>query len=68
MTGTRWSEIRKKPLTNKQLRERLDNIESFDEIYKPPLLKLVHNPDKYASNRIREPPPPETPWCLVLQL
>ena len=30
MTGTRWSEMEKKRYTNKQLGERLDNIESFD--------------------------------------
>ena len=33
MTGTKWSDIREKRLTNKQLHEHLDNIESFDEIY-----------------------------------
>ena len=33
MTGAKWSDIREKCLTNKQLCERLDNIESFDEIY-----------------------------------
>ena len=31
--ATKWSDIREKHLTNKQLHERLDNIESFDEIY-----------------------------------
>ena len=31
MTGTKWSEIREKRLTNKQLREGLDNIDFFDE-------------------------------------
>ena len=33
MTGITWSEIREKCLTNKRLHERLDNIESFNEIY-----------------------------------
>ena len=33
MTGTKWSDIREKRLTNEQLRERLDNIEYFEEIY-----------------------------------
>ena len=33
MVGTRWNGIREKRLTKKQLRERLDNIESFHEIY-----------------------------------
>ena len=33
MIGTKWSDTREKLLTNKQLRECLDNIESFDETY-----------------------------------
>ena len=33
MTGTKWRDIREKRPTNKQLHERLDNIESFNEIY-----------------------------------
>ena len=32
-TGTKWSHIREKHLTNKQLHKRLDNIESSNEIY-----------------------------------
>ena len=33
MTGTKWRDLREKRITNKQPCERLDNIESFDEIY-----------------------------------
>ena len=33
MTGSKRNEISKKHLTNKQLCERLENIEPFDEIY-----------------------------------
>ena len=64
MTGTNWNEIREKRLTNKQLRERLDNIESFDKIYNRCCLKLVRKTGKYASNRIIELPPPR--YFLVL--
>ena len=62
MTGTEWSEIREKHLTKKQLRECLDNIESFDEIYNCCCLnwfvKLANMPATESENR----PPPETPW------
>ena len=65
MTGTKWSDIRKKPITNKQLRERLDTIESFDEIYNHRCLnwniKLAVMPATESENR-----PPKTPWYLVL--
>ena len=61
MTGTRWSEIREKRLTNKQLRERLDNIESFDEIYNRRCLnwfvKLANMPATESENRL--------PWKLL---
>ena len=56
MTWTRWREIREKHLTNKQLRESLVNIESVDDIYNRRCLNWFEN-GKYASNRIREPPP-----------
>ena len=56
MTGTKWSEIREKCLTNKQLCERLDNIESFDEIYNHRCLnwfiKLAVMPATESENRL----------------
>jgi len=33
MTGTKWKEIRESRISNKSLREKLDNIEPFDKIY-----------------------------------
>ena len=33
MTGNRWREIRENRISNKSLREKLDNIDSFEEIY-----------------------------------
>ena len=33
MTGTKWKEVRENRITNKSLREKLDNIDSFDEMY-----------------------------------
>ena len=56
MTGTKWSDIREKRITNKQLRERLDNIESFDEIYNHRCLnwfiKLAVMPATESENRL----------------
>ena len=54
-TGTKWSDIREKRLTNKQLSERLDNIESFNEIYNRRCLnwfiKLAVMPATESQNR-----------------
>ena len=54
--GTKWSDIREKRLTHKQLRERLDNIESFDEIYNHRCLnwfiKLANMPATESDNRL----------------
>ena len=48
-------EVREKRLTNKQLRERLDDIESFDEIYNGCCLnwfeKLANMPATESENR-----------------
>ena len=53
---TKWSEIREKRLTNKQLRERLDNIESIDEICNHRCLnwivKLAVMPTTESENRL----------------
>ena len=68
MTGTRWSEIREKRLTNKQLRERLDNIESFDEIYSCRYFNWSVKLTRRQQQNQRTAPPPETPWCLVPQM
>ena len=61
MTGTRWNEIREKCLTNKQLRKRLDNIESFDESYNCYclnwLIKLANMTATESENR--------PPWKLL---
>ena len=65
MTGTKCNEIREKRLTNKQLRKRLDNIESFDEIYNRRCLnwfiKLANMPATESENR----PPRKLlgAWC-----
>ena len=65
MTGTNWKDVREKHLTNKQLRQCLNNIESFDEMYNHCCLnwfiKLAIMPATESDNR-----PPKTPWCLVL--
>ena len=65
MTGTKWNDIREKHLTNKQLRERSDNIESFDAIYNHRCLnwfiKLAIIPATESENR----PPKKLlgAWC-----
>ena len=56
MTGTKWRDLREKRITNKQPCERLDNIESFDEIYNPRCLnwftKLTIMPATESENLI----------------
>ena len=56
MTGTKWRDLREKRITNKQPCERLDNIESFDEIYNHRCLnwftKLTIMPATESENRL----------------
>ena len=60
MACNKWTEIREKRLTNKQLHERLDNIESFDEVYNCCCLnwfiKLANMPATESEN---------PPWKLT---
>ena len=56
MTGTKWRDIREKRITKKQIHERLDNIESFDEIYDHRcidwFIKLTGMPVTESENRL----------------
>ena len=56
MTGTRWREIRENKVSNKSLREKLDNIDSFDEIYSTRcfnwLEKLADMPASISDSRL----------------
>ena len=56
MTGTRWKEIRENRISNKFLREKLDNIDSFEEIYATRcfnwLEKLADMPATISDSRL----------------
>ncbi len=56
MTGTRWKEIRENRISNKLLREKLDNIDSFEEIYATRcfnwLEKLADMPATISDSRL----------------
>jgi len=56
MTGTKWKEVREHRITNKSLREKLDNIDSFDEIYASRcfnwLEKLADMPATISDSRL----------------
>ena len=61
MTGTRWKEIRKNRIFNKSLREKLDNIDLFEEIYAARcfnwLEKLADMPAAISNSRLHA-------WCF----
>ena len=57
-----------KRLANKQLRERLDNIESSDEIYNRRCLNLFENLENMPATEYQRTAPPDFFWCLVPQL
>ena len=56
MTSTRWKEIRENRISNKSLREKLDNIDSFEEIYATRcfnwLEKLADMPAAISNSRL----------------
>ena len=56
MTGTKWKEVREHRITNKSLREKLDNIDSFHEIYASRcfnwLEKLAEMPATISNSRL----------------
>ena len=66
MTGTKWKEVRENRITSKSLRERFDNIDSFDEIYASRcfnwLEKLAEMPATISNSRL--PRKLLGAWCL----
>jgi len=67
MTGTKWKEVREKRITNKSLREKLDNIDSFDEIHASRCFNWLENladmPATISNSRL--PAPTQVTWCMV---
>ena len=56
MAGTRWWEIREKRISNKSFPKKLDNIDSFEEIYATHcfnwLEKLADMPATISNSRL----------------
>ena len=64
MTSTRWKEIRENRISNKFIREKLDNIDSFGEIYATRCFNWLEKlTDMPATISNLDPPHPT--WCLV---
>ena len=67
MTGKKWKEVREHRFINKSLREKLDNIDSFDEIYASRcfnwLEKLADMSATISNHRL--PRKPQVTWCMV---
>ena len=66
MTDTKWKEVWENRITNKSLREKLDNIDSFDEIYASRcfnwLEKMAEMPANISNSRL--PRKLLGAWCL----